>query len=62
MIKDRNELVEYLRGWSCPEGEVDEVINLYFWRDRKYPIDEDVMDGWLEYIGYLVTEVVWHDN
>lgn len=62
MIKDRNELVEYLRGWGCPEREVDEVINCYFWRDRKYPISEDVMDGWLEYIGYLVTETVWHDS
>lgn len=62
MIKDRDELVEYLRGWGCPERELDGVINLYFWRDRKYPIDEDVMDGWLEYIGYLVTKTVWHDS
>lgn len=30
MIKDRDELVEYLRGWGCPERELDEVINLYF--------------------------------
>lgn len=62
MIKDRNELVEYLRGWGCPDSELDEVIDLYFSRDNGYPIDEEVMDGWLEYVGYLVTETVWHDS
>ena len=62
MIKNRDEFVEYLQGWGCPESKLDEVINLYFWRDRKYPIDKDVLDGWLEYIGYLVTKMVWRDD
>ena len=62
MIKDRDELVEYLQGWGCPESEVDEVISEYFVRDRNYPIDEEDMDEWLEYMGYLVTEIVWHDS
>ena len=62
MIKNRDEFVEYLREWGCPESELDEVIDLYFACDREYPISEEVMDEWLEYIGYLVTETVWHDN
>lgn len=51
-----------MRDWGCPDDEIDEVIDLYFERDRTYPIDEEVMSGWLEYIGYLVTETVWHDS
>lgn len=60
MIKNRDEFVEYLRGWGCPNYELDEVIGEYFVRDRDYPIDEEDMDEWLEYMGYLVTEVQWH--
>lgn len=60
MIKNREEFADYLRGWGCPNYELDEVIGEYFVRDRDYPIDEEDMDEWLEYMGYLVTEVQWH--
>lgn len=60
MIKDRDEFVEYLCEWDCPKYELDEVIGEYFVLDRNYPIDEEELDEWLEYMGYLVTEVQWH--
>ena len=60
MIRNQEEFVEYLRDWGCPDDEIDEVIDLYFERDRNYPIKEDFMEEWLELMGYLEIEVRWH--
>lgn len=60
MIRNREEFADYLRCWGCPNYEIDEVIGEYFVLDRNYPIDEEDMDEWLEYMGYLVMEVQWH--
>lgn len=50
MIKNREEFVDYLREWGCPDYELDEIIELYFGRDRNYPIDEDCLNEWLEFM------------
>lgn len=60
MIKDRDELVEHLRDWGCPNSEVGEVIDSYFAGNEEYPVNDVELDDWLECMGFLVTEVRWY--
>lgn len=60
MVRNREEFVEYLCSWGCPDSEVDEVIDSYFSGNEEYPVNDVELDDWLECMGFLVTEVRWY--
>lgn len=62
MIRNKEDFAAYLKGWGCPDDEIDEVIGLCMEDWRICLIAEEELDDWLELQGYLITEVRWHND